>query len=254
MTRRIADYSATAGWNDLNLRGDDRRLHDRGRDAAVPVERLHRRSAAASRPATTRGRAARWSGRPRRRRPPGTSTTCRRSAPSGRSSTAATPPRQPSLPRGTDRWPSSPSAVTPHAGARRGARPARSGISNPILGMILFIASEVMFFAGLFAAYFNVRLTAAALAAPRQRGRVRGVTSSATRPPAGDPHVHPRHELGDDAAGVWAIRRGDRTAFLRDTAVTLVLGVDLPRRPALRLPAPRASGSPTPRSGARSTR
>ncbi|MGZ6313308.1 MAG: cytochrome c oxidase subunit 3, partial [Candidatus Limnocylindrales bacterium] len=34
------------------------------------------------------------------------------------------------------------------------------GISNPILGMVLFIVSEVMFFAGLFAAYFNVRLNA----------------------------------------------------------------------------------------------
>ena len=36
---------------------------------------------------------------------------------------------------------------------------ATGGISNPILGMILFICSEVMFFAGLFAAYFNVRNT-----------------------------------------------------------------------------------------------
>ena len=34
---------------------------------------------------------------------------------------------------------------------------ARGGISNPILGMLLFICSEVMFFAGLFAAYFSVR-------------------------------------------------------------------------------------------------
>ena len=34
------------------------------------------------------------------------------------------------------------------------------GISNPILGMLLFITSEVMFFSGLFAAYFNVRAAA----------------------------------------------------------------------------------------------
>ena len=33
----------------------------------------------------------------------------------------------------------------------------RGGISNPILGMLLFICSEVMFFSGLFAAYFTVR-------------------------------------------------------------------------------------------------
>src|ERR671920_1095095 len=37
------------------------------------------------------------------------------------------------------------------------AHDVRGGISNPILGMILFICSEVMFFSGLFAAYFSVR-------------------------------------------------------------------------------------------------
>jgi cytochrome c oxidase subunit 3 len=31
------------------------------------------------------------------------------------------------------------------------------GIGNPVLGMLLFITSEVMFFAGLFAAYFSIR-------------------------------------------------------------------------------------------------
>ena len=34
---------------------------------------------------------------------------------------------------------------------------AAGGISNPVLGMLLFITSEVMFFAGLFAAYFSLR-------------------------------------------------------------------------------------------------
>jgi cytochrome c oxidase subunit 3 len=34
---------------------------------------------------------------------------------------------------------------------------AQRGISNPILGMLLFITSEVMFFSGLFAAYFATR-------------------------------------------------------------------------------------------------
>src|SRR5215213_5936491 len=37
------------------------------------------------------------------------------------------------------------------------AHDTRGGISNPILGMILFICSEVMFFSGLFAAYFATR-------------------------------------------------------------------------------------------------
>ena len=34
------------------------------------------------------------------------------------------------------------------------------GISNPVLGMLLFITSEVMFFGGLFAAYFSIRANA----------------------------------------------------------------------------------------------
>ena len=44
----------------------------------------------------------------------------------------------------------------------------RGGISNPILGMILFICSEIMFFSGLFAAYFSVRATAATWPPPTQ--------------------------------------------------------------------------------------
>ena len=38
-------------------------------------------------------------------------------------------------------------------------------IVAPVLGMLLFITSEVMFFSGLFAAYFNVRANAPARAA-----------------------------------------------------------------------------------------
>jgi len=119
------------------------------------------------------------------------------------------------------------SAIAPHAGVSEAHGHARRGISNPILGMALFIASEVMFFAGLFAAYFNVRLT------------------SAHWPPLVNEQEYeafnlhtPEHLLvaGTLTAvlvlssvtmqlGVWAIRRGDRRAFLRATAVTLLLGV-----------------------------
>ena len=35
------------------------------------------------------------------------------------------------------------------------------GISNPVLGMLLFITSEVMFFGGLFAAYLIIGADAA---------------------------------------------------------------------------------------------
>ena len=119
------------------------------------------------------------------------------------------------------------SAVTPHVGTAEAHGHARRGISNPILGMILFIASEVMFFAGLFAAYFNVRLTAPHWPPLVNEQEVEAFNLHA-----------PEHLVvaGTLTAilvlssvtmqlGIWAIRRGDRKAFLRATAVTLVLGV-----------------------------
>ena len=97
----------------------------------------------------------------------------------------------------------------------------RPGISNPVLGMILFITSEVMFFAGLFAAYFNVRATA-----PQW-------------PPAGNEHFNIHAEVllpfiltcvlvlssFTCQMGIWAIRRGDRRGLSRAIAVTLALGI-----------------------------
>ena len=95
---------------------------------------------------------------------------------------------------------------------------AEGGISNVILGMLLFISSEVMFFAGLFAAYFNVRA-----AAP-------------TWPPL-DFHdkLHILPLVGPATVllilssftcqvGVWAIRRNDRRGLTRAIAVTVILG------------------------------
>jgi cytochrome c oxidase subunit III len=119
------------------------------------------------------------------------------------------------------------SAVTPHVSVAEGHGHTQRGISNPILGMILFIASEVMFFAGLFAAYFNVRLTS-----PEWPPLVNEQEAEAF-------NLHtPEHLVvaGTLTAilvlssvtmqlGIWAIRRGDRRAFLRATAVTLLLGV-----------------------------
>jgi cytochrome c oxidase subunit 3 len=95
----------------------------------------------------------------------------------------------------------------------------RGGISNPILGMLLFITSEVMFFAGLFGAYFATRaahtpwpptefagiLTPISLILP---ATIILVLSSVTC-----------------QLGVNAIRRGDRRGFIRNIAVTFVLGV-----------------------------
>jgi cytochrome c oxidase subunit 3 len=97
---------------------------------------------------------------------------------------------------------------------------AARGISNPILGMLLFITSEVMFFSGLFAAYFSTRAHELG-SQPWQEGQallnpvslilvatIILIVSSFTCQLA-----------------VWAIRRGDRTGFLRNIAVTFVLGI-----------------------------
>jgi len=108
-----------------------------------------------------------------------------------------------------------PAGEPPEAGA------VAHGAGTPIalVGMLLFIASEVMFFGGLFAAYFNARAS----------------TSGVWGPPEG------AHELDLPLAavltavliassftmqfGVWAIRRGDTGKLRMWTAITLVLGV-----------------------------
>ena len=95
--------------------------------------------------------------------------------------------------------------------------PRPEGMSMPLLGMVLFIASEVMFFGGLFAAYFNIR-------------------ADATQwPPAGLEPLEaalPAIFTGilvlssvTMQMGVFAIRRGDAKALARWLVVTLALGV-----------------------------
>jgi cytochrome c oxidase subunit 3 len=101
----------------------------------------------------------------------------------------------------------------------------RGGISNVILGMLLFITSEVMFFAGLFAAYFNVRASA-----PAWPPVIAG-----TNPPE-QYHLEILPLVGPATVllilssftcqfAVWGIRRGDRTAFLRNIGVTFLIGI-----------------------------
>ena len=99
------------------------------------------------------------------------------------------------------------------------AHDSRGGISNVVLGMLLFITSEVMFFAGLFAAYFNTR------------------ASNSPWPPEEFAHILNPFSIILVATGililssvtcqlaVWAIRRNDRTGFLRNIGFTFVLGV-----------------------------
>jgi len=95
-----------------------------------------------------------------------------------------------------------------------------AGMPTALLGMVLFIASEVMFFGGLFAAYFYSRAVVGEenWVAPNEHGSLELflplvltlvlVTSSITM-----------------QFGVWAIRRGNRGALALWTAVTLILGV-----------------------------
>jgi cytochrome c oxidase subunit 3 len=106
-------------------------------------------------------------------------------------------------------------AEQPHPKVEHGG----GGMPTALVGMLLFIASEVMFFAGLFATYFNAR----SAFAPGEWG------------PPGDGHLD--FQLAAVLTvilvassftmqfGVWAIRRGDNGALKFWTAVTLGLGV-----------------------------
>ena len=104
------------------------------------------------------------------------------------------------------------------------------GISNVVLGMLLFLTSEVMFFAGLFAAYFAVRAKAP-LWPPLNPETITEAN------PLGVPfHLEILPLVGPATVllilssftcqfAVWGIRRGDHTAFVRNIAVTFVIGI-----------------------------
>jgi cytochrome c oxidase subunit 3 len=93
---------------------------------------------------------------------------------------------------------------------------ATTGISPALLGMVLFIASEVMFFGGLFGAYFTIR------------------GGAAEWPPPGTPELDPVYAGIITAIlvsssftmqfAVWAVRRDDTRALIRWLIITLVLG------------------------------
>jgi cytochrome c oxidase subunit 3 len=97
------------------------------------------------------------------------------------------------------------------------------GISAPVLGMLLFITSEVMFFSGLFAAYFSVRANSTVGWPP-------------PNPETGAPFHVDMLPLVLPATiiliissvtcqwGIWAIRQNDHTRFVRAFAVTMILG------------------------------
>ena len=90
------------------------------------------------------------------------------------------------------------------------------GISSSLLGMVLFIASEIMFFGGLFGAYFTLRS-----AAPEW-------------PPPDNPHLSAPYAAVLTAIlvtssvtmqfGVWAIRKNNQRRLILWLAVSLLLG------------------------------
>ena len=112
-------------------------------------------------------------------------------------------------------------ALLPHESNPLASMPhdTHGGTSNPVLGMILFITSEIMFFGGLFAAYFNLRANAAQWPPEEFHDTLKIL-----------PFVGPATILLILSSvtcqyAVWAIRRDDRTVFLRSMTVTVVLGI-----------------------------
>jgi cytochrome c oxidase subunit 3 len=94
-----------------------------------------------------------------------------------------------------------------------------TGMAIPMVGMLLFIASEVMFFGGLFATYFNARAV---------------VGAESWHPPAGGHLDLPLAAVLTVILvassftmqfGVFAIRRGDTGKLRLWTAITLGLGL-----------------------------
>ena len=97
---------------------------------------------------------------------------------------------------------------------------AEAGLPTPLVGMLLFIASEVMFFGGLFAAYFNARASFAG-----DWGPVHPAEPLEIMPVALPITIILISSSFTMQFGVWAIRRGDQRAMRFWTLVTLVLGV-----------------------------
>jgi cytochrome c oxidase subunit III len=114
-------------------------------------------------------------------------------------------------------------AVVPAHAADAHAR--EGGISNVILGMLLFITSEVMFFAGLFAAYFNVRATAPAWPPEGFADKLHWLpTAEQPIPVVTLATILLVTSSLTCQLGVWGIRRGDRVALVRNIGVTVLLG------------------------------
>jgi len=102
------------------------------------------------------------------------------------------------------------------------AEPARreTGMPTPLVGMLLFIASEVMFFGGLFAAYFNARASFVGTWGPPEPAEPLEILPIAL--PITLILISSSFTM---QFAVWAIRRGDQRSMRTWTGVTLLLGV-----------------------------
>jgi cytochrome c oxidase subunit III len=95
-----------------------------------------------------------------------------------------------------------------------------AGLPTPLVGMLLFIASEVMFFGGLFATYFNARAVHVGewgAPAPAPELEILPIALPITIVLVASSFTM--------QFGVWAIRRGDQRAMRNWTLLTLILGV-----------------------------
>jgi cytochrome c oxidase subunit 3 len=102
----------------------------------------------------------------------------------------------------------------------------QGGIDTAMLGMLLFIGSEVMFFGGLFAAYFNARAQAQPNWPPEGMQDI--LNPFPTEPIPYLPVIATTVLILSSVTMQWALRRiqrGDRTGMNRALLITLVMGI-----------------------------
>jgi cytochrome c oxidase subunit 3 len=119
--------------------------------------------------------------------------------------------------------PALPATAVAHAEPHAPTGHAQRGISNPILGMILFITSEIMFFSGLFAAYFSTRAANTSTTQPWPPGPFATILNPLSLIMVATIILITSSFTCQFA--VWSIRRGDRKGFIRNISITFVLGI-----------------------------
>jgi len=113
--------------------------------------------------------------------------------------------------------------LVPHTEDDAHAGHPAQGVNTALLGMLLFIGSELMFFAGLFGAYFNTRATALGLGQPWPPSGLEDVIEPGWVPITAT--IILILSSGTMQYAVRRIRKGDRTGMNRALALTLVMGL-----------------------------